>query len=369
ARYSGHPPHTRTFTKKSTHKPNFTTSHSSPFRFTSIQSYSQKFLAARTLEVAMSALKMFRAAALLVYTLGALGFSQNDTLAVQGDVATFVLEENGTVWDIWEQYGSVSWTAFYNATAPLNPEEATDRFTSVPIGALISVPTSALRSNLVSSLPVVETVPTSEVSILSGQVEDLSGAILLQNSLVQNVSTSLETLASAVENLRESVPPVIASPARINGLTVEQWLLLGLILVGLLISAILVTAVVLRSREQKKLRATVRDLQHYPVVVPRTRDAERDKLEVSLHRENRGLRESNVALEAEKKGLEEQIRFSDGLLSENKRLSERNEILESIVKNLAGRLGLYEESPELPVGDGSQKTRRGTHGGGRPYNV
>lgn len=319
----------------------------------------------------MSGSKTLRRAVLLIWMFGAVALSQSITPVVQGDVATFTLRDGGTVWDIWTQHSTVPWAAFYGATAALNPEEARDRFTSVPVGSLIRVPLSALQMNYVSVLPSGVSVNTSEASMLSGQVENLSAAVLSQNSSIQSVSTSVESLALAVQTLGETLPraesAVVVTPLQAPLFAPEVWILAFLVFTLPLVLAILALSFFL-ARSQKKLRAVVRDLQHYPAVVPRTRDEERDRVEIWLHRENRELRESKKALEAEKKGLEAQITSYTRLLAENKQLQEQNEILNSVVGSLGDRLGLYEESPELPVAGASQRTRRGTHGGGRRYN-
>jgi len=291
----------------------------------------------------MGALKMFRAAILLAYLFSAFAISQNYTPILRNEVVTFTLRDSGTVWDIWVRYGGAPWMAFYDATAKLNPTEAEDRFTSVPIGSLISIPTSVLQARFVDVFGIEEFSATSEALVLEEELGGLSSAVLSQSSSVQSLSSSVETLEEAVETLEATLAVLLTStttpPTLFLGLTRDQWLLVAIVTLLILI---LLTLLFLTVRSQNRHKETIPTLQeelsHYSVVEPKdTNNEERDSSEINLLREVRELRERNEILIAEKEQLE-------------------------------SLLASYEEDPEAPVIDGStRKTRRGTHGRGRSY--
>jgi hypothetical protein len=258
--------------------------------------------------------------------------SQGYSPVVRDTTATFTFERGNTVWNIWTQYGVVSWSEFYNASARFNPQHAHDRFRSVPIGSTVIVPLSVLNISPI----VVEEAPLPTPSVTEQQFRELQGQTTILADSVEGIATALQNLERVV--IERTAP---AFEERTLGLSSLAWAVIALLLLVLLLTVL--TILFLRTR--------VRDVR--PVTVP---DVQKEH---ELSEETAKLRKENEDLLVGHLRLSEEIR---NLKNVNEILTAEKEHLKRELLFITG-----EEQPPGDVEDSVRKTRRGTHGRGRPY--
>lgn len=281
----------------------------------------------------------------------------------RGPHAVFTFAEGDTVWRIWSQLGTTDWPTFYEAVAQENPRFSSDRFSSVPIGASIEIPTSILRIDLVTTEVATQIVAENQPLETAQSLTELHELIDAQAFLLSSLHTRLTALQNDLELRAGSIESSIGELGE-TGRPVVSTLELVLLLIVLLLFILLFIEKKRSWSLEKRVEDFEGELQHTrdfdetevwtrggSFAIPRVSDLEHRVvvLEEELRQTQNSLAACGDQVIGLRRGLERSNTENDRLRSENERLS--------------ALLGGESESHTRPTRHGS------THGKGRRRNT
>lgn len=275
----------------------------------------------------------------------------------------FTFAEGDTVWHIWSQLGTTDWSTFYEAVAQENPRFSSDRFSSVPVGASIKIPTSILRIDFVTTEVATQIVAENQPIETAQSLAELYELIDTQAFLLSNLHSRLTALQSNLEFRADSIEESVGALGEVDRPIVSTLELVLLFVVFLLLVLLFIEKKRSWSLEKKVEdfeddRQSIRGLSETEVwtregsfVIPRVSSLEHRVvvLEEELRQTQNSLAACGDQVIGLRRGLERSNAENDRLRSESERLS--------------ALLGGESQSHARPARHGS------THGKGRRRNT